>query len=446
MGVHRACDDFHRTSETVRRFHLGGPPLTRRRLLGLGLGAGLAVYTAKATPVERMLEAAAAEAAAAPDAPVLVSVFLPGGVDLLDTLVPLHDYGRYADLHPKLKVAGVPLAGTSVGLHPSLAQGTGGGVKGLYERGKIGFLPGIDYANPDLSHFHSRHFWETGLITDRAGPGWLGRWLDRAGGRDNPLQGITMGYGLSPVVRSGRAPVAAVASPGSAGFWIRGVWGEPHDQAMAAYGRMGHGRGGSRALRESRNAARLAKAVADRLQPYAEKDGVDPLASGIAYPPESGFGERLRYLAAMIQKPLGIRVADVHADGDFDTHDNQAELSGLLADVSLCLSAFQADLEARGVAHRTLTLVWSEFGRRPEENDTGTDHGAGGLAWVQGDRALPGVLTDYPDLGRFDEHDNLQVTIDFRRVYCSLLEQWLGTDAGAVIPKAAGFGRIGLVR
>ena len=228
-------------------------------------------------------------------AALLVSVFLPGGVDLLDTLVPLHDYGRYADLHPKLKVAGVPLPGTPFGLHPSLARGVGGGIKGLFERGKVGFMPGIDYGNPDLSHFHSRHFWETGLITDRAAPGWLGRMLDRSGGSDNPLQGVSMGYGLSPVMRSSGAPVAAVASPGNADFWFRGVWGEAQTEAIAAYGRLGHGKGGGRALEASRTAAHLAKVVADRLEPYAEKDGVDPLASTDRLP----GGERLRRAPAL---------------------------------------------------------------------------------------------------------------------------------------------------
>jgi uncharacterized protein (DUF1501 family) len=447
MPRHRACDDFHRTSDAVRRRYLGGPPLTRRQALGAGLGAGLALYTASAAPVSSLLEAAAAEASAAPDAPVLVSVFLPGGVDLLDTLVPLHDYGRYADLHRKLKVQGLPLAGGSgLGVHPSLARGLGGGIKGLFERGKVGLLPGIDYPDPDLSHFHSRHFWETGLITDRSAPGWLGRWLDRSGGRDNPLQGVSMGYGLSPVMRSARAPVAAVASPGDAGFWIRDVWGEPYEAAMAAYGRLGHGPGGSRAIKASRTAARLAKQVADRLEPYEERDGNDPLAPPVPYPAGSDFGRRLRYLAAMISKPLGIRVADVQADGNFDTHDTQSELGGMLAEVSECLAAFQADLEARGVSGRTLTLVWSEFGRRPEENGSGTDHGAGGVAWVQGDRALAGVHSDYPDLRSFDRDDNLRVTIDFRRVYASLLEQHLGTEATAVIPGASRLGRVTLVR
>jgi uncharacterized protein (DUF1501 family) len=148
----------------------------------------------------------------------------------------------------------------------------------------------------------------------------------------------------------------------------------------------------------------------------------------------------------MIQQPLGIRVADVEMRGDFDTHDNQEELGPLLAEVSQCLSAFQADLEVRGVSQRVLTFVWSEFGRRPEENDTGTDHGAGGLAWVQGDRALAGVHSEYPSLSQLDEDDNLKVTIDFRRVYSSLLEQWLGTDASAVIPRSQGFGRVQLTR
>ena len=108
------------------------------------------------------------------------------------------------------------------------------------------------------------------------------------------------------------------------------------------------------------------------------------------------------------------------------------------------LSAFQADLEARGIADRVLTLVWTEFGRRPKENSSGgTDHGAGGMAWVRA-RAWR-LLTDYPDLNAFDADDNLAVTIDFRAVYSSLLEQWLGTGADEVLPDAGRVGRVALV-
>jgi uncharacterized protein (DUF1501 family) len=175
---------------------------------------------------------------------------------------------------------------------------------------------------------------------------------------------------------------------------------------------------------------------------------VNPLASSITYPKNNTLGTRLQNLAGLMAQPLGIRVAAVEADGDFDTHDRQPEdLSEGLKEVSEALSAFQADIEARGIADRVLTFVWSEFGRRAEQNNSnGTDHGAGGLAFVMGTRANSGVLSDYPDLNRFDEDGNLAVTLDFRRVYCSLLEQWLGTDAAAVIPGAAEFGRLQVAR
>ena len=94
-----------------------------------------------------------------------------------------------------------------------------------------------------------------------------------------------------------------------------------------------------------------------------------------------------------------------------------------------------------------LTFVWSEFGRRPQDNDSnGTDHGAGGIAMVLGTRANAGVLSPYPSLSALDREDNLRVTVDFRRVYASLIEQWLGTSAADVIPNAGAFGRVQLVR
>ena len=187
--------------------------------------------------------------------------------------------------------------------------------------------------------------------------------------------------------------------------------------------------------------------MADILAPYKKDDnGNDPLAGAVAYP-EGDLGDRLKVLAGLLSLPLGIRAVTVEADGDFDTHDNQAEDLGKgLAEAGGALAAFQADLEARGVADRVITLVWSEFGRRPKQNDSGgTDHGAGGVAWVQGTRVAGGVLSDYPDLTKLDSEDNLAVTIEFRRVYASLLEQWLGTDATQVIPNAGSLGRLKLV-
>jgi uncharacterized protein (DUF1501 family) len=447
-NAHRACDDFHATSEAKRRSFLGDEGgLTRRQLVGRGIAAGLTVYAARAMNIANIFDAAEAAHAAAPDAPILVSVFMPGGCDLLDTLVPLDKYGRYADLRPGIKQKdALALGGTGIGVNANLASGTDGGIKGLYDAGKIGFMPGIDYANPDLSHFHSRHFWETGLITPQSATGWLGRLLDRTGNQDNPLQGVSMTGALSPTLRSASAPVAAVSSPDDAQFWIPDVWGKAFDYAMDAWGEIAGRATSAPGAAAATNSARQAKQVADVLAPYRKdsKTGNDPLASPVAYPKNNDFADNLRNLAGLLAQPLGIRVAAVEADGDFDTHDQQtADLGKSLKMVSDGLSAFQADIEARGLADRVLTLVWSEFGRRPKQNESaGTDHGAGGFAFVMGARARSGILSDYPDLTKLDREDNLAVTLDFRRVYSSVLEQWMGTDAAAVIPNAGSFGRL----
>jgi uncharacterized protein (DUF1501 family) len=244
------------------------------------------------------------------------------------------------------------------------------------------------------------------------------------------------------------APVAALESPNDVGLDIWGIGGQQERQMRDAWARMSntHVRGdGPEAVH---TAAQLAKSVGDRLAPYAEHDDVDPLAPSVAYPEDDDLGRRLSRVAALVAQPLGVRLASVDANGEFDTHDNQpTELADSLRSVSQSLAAFQADLEARGVADRVLTLVWSEFGRRPEGNESsGTDHGAGGIAWVQGTHAASGILTEYPSLTALDRDDNLEVTVDFRKVYASLIEGWLGTDANEVIPNANAYGRLALTR
>ena len=444
--AHAACQDFHRASEAARR-----DVFTRRQMLHWGIGAGVTVYAANVLPTQHLLDAAAAEAAAAPDAPVLVSVFLPGGLDLLDTLVPLDREGALRDLRGSVTPA-TPLAlgGTSLGLHPSLARGPGGGVQGLYDRGQIGFLPGIDYANPNLSHFASRAFWETGMVSQQSVSGWLGRWLDRHGSAENPLQGLSAGYSLSPTLRSAGAPVASISDAGDAQLSMRSVWGDWGTAAVDAYAALARSTPHAAGPASAARAARLAHTVSERLAPFRQKDDTspDPLAGPVAYPADNDTADRLKVLAGLIAQPLGIRVATVDADGQFDTHEGQAQtLDRDLGAVGEALATFQADLEARGVADRVLTFVWSEFGRRPVANKSaGTDHGAGGVAWVQGPRALGGILTEYPSLTDLDPEKNLKVTVDFRRVYGSLLAQWLGTDPAEVIPGAAQFGQVGLVR
>jgi uncharacterized protein (DUF1501 family) len=443
--AYAACQDFHRASEAARR-----DVLTRRQVLRYGIGAGITVYAGTRLPTHHLLDAAAAEAAAAPDAPVLVSVFLPGGLDLLDTLMPLDQEGPLRDLRGGVSPT-TPLAlkGTSLGLHPALAKGPNGGLQGLYERGQVGFLPGIDYANPNLSHFASRAFWETGMVSQQSVSGWLGRWLDRHGSADNPLQGLSSGYNLSPTLRSAGAPVASVSDPGDSRLSMWSVWGDWGTAAVDTYNALAQPSPKAAGPAATMRAARLAHKVSQQLAPYAAtEDEPDPLAGPVAYPAGNDTADRLKVLAGLLSQPLGIRVATVDADGEFDTHEGQAQtLERDLGAVGEALAAFQADLEARGLADRVLTFVWSEFGRRPQANRSqGTDHGAGGVAWVQGPRALGGILTEYPSLLDLDPEKNLKVTVDFRKVYGSLVAQWLGTDPAEVIPNAGSFGQVQVVR
>jgi uncharacterized protein (DUF1501 family) len=452
MAHDPACRDFHRTD--AQRRTLLDRPISRRSLLQLGLGATIGFYTSRALPLGEHLDAAHAAAAAAPDATALVHVFVPGGVDLLDTLSPLGQLGRYADLRRTLHVEdALAIEGGSLGLHPSLGQGVGGGLKGVYDRGQLGLIPGIDYADPDLSHFSSRHFWETGILDFQADSGWLARWAARHGNAHNPFQALSMSGALSPVLRGSRAPAAAVSSPESAQVWIPGVWGRFEDRTLRAYSALRAAAPKAAGPAAVTASLRESRTVAERLKPYVKPEkGPDPMRSPVAYPDAStdaGFGDRLRMLAALLAEPLGVRVATVDATfGNFDTHDGQKDgLRTGLATLSAGLSAFQADLVARGIADRVLTFVWTEFGRRPKENSSGgTDHGAGGVAFVMGGRVRPGILSDYPSLTDFDGDRNLRVTCDFRTVYASLLEQWLGTPAGDVLPDAGSVGRLQVVR
>jgi uncharacterized protein (DUF1501 family) len=134
--------------------------------------------------------------------------------------------------------------------------------------------------------------------------------------------------------------------------------------------------------------------------------------------------------------------------GEYDTHDNQREdFEAGLKLTAYSLLAFQRDLEARALADRVVIHVWSEFGRRAEENGSlGTDHGAAGVGFLVGSRVKGGLIGEFPGLRGLDAEGNLRATCDFRAVQSALLEQWLGTDAAAIIPSAAKFRRPELIR
>jgi uncharacterized protein (DUF1501 family) len=418
-----------------------GTGLSRRSFLLRSSTAMLAVYGASKLKLGDLEEGIAQ--AAGGNERVLVSIFLDGGVDSLSVLAPTTD-SVYRQLRPSLALP--PGAGTAFGEDPRLRWNPAASAfADLHTAGKMSVLPAVGYASPDQSHFTSRHYWEVGGLLPNEVSGWMGRLLDAIGTPDNPLQGLALDGSLSPALASRSVPVAAIDGP-SYDLWAEGVWDEPEALMYGAVGELG--RAAARAkdigLKSAGTAAAQAMQLRTQLQPFSGEEITPP----VAYPDgeDSWFGESLAALAAMLGAGLPIRCAAISSPGDFDTHDNQADgFDSDLAVAANTIAAFQADLEARGLADRVITLVWSEFGRRPEENDSGTDHGAGGAAYVIGTQVRGRMIGEFPGLAQLDADDNLRATSDFRALYCSIIEQWFGADAGAIIPEASGFGRPALI-
>jgi uncharacterized protein (DUF1501 family) len=454
----RCCNDFTR-AELLRRAAAeagsglpaieagmplpAGTGLDRRSFLARSAGLALAVYGGGALAPRALEEGIAAAAAAAPQR-VLVSVFLDGGADSLSMLFPAAD-PLYRKLRPRLALAesdGVPFAEDDrLRWHPSLAP-----LAALHGEGKVTVLPGVGYAGPDQSHFTSRHFWEVGATSEQLRTGWLGRYLDRTGSPDNPLQGLSLESRLQPALATARMPVASIDGPDRFDFWTRNVWGEVETRMLDAIGALGAlPHGGDSALAQATAAARQSARLRQQLLPFRPKKDQPGFTSPVAYPggEDDDFPRRLAGLAAMLGAGLPLRVVALSAPGMYDTHDTQPqELADGLRLTADSLLAFQRDLETRGLADRVLVHVWSEFGRRAKENGSnGTDHGAAGAGFLVGARASGRMIGEFPGLATLDRHGNLRATSDFRGVYSALLEQWLAADAEAIIPGARAFAR-----
>jgi uncharacterized protein (DUF1501 family) len=418
-----------------------GTGLSRRSFLMRSSATVLSVYGASKLGLKG-LQAGIANAAGS-TGPVLVSVFMDGGADSLSLLAPTTD-PTYQSLRPTLKIApgsGLPFAeDTRLEWHPSAsALGT------LHASGKVSVLPAVAYSSPNQSHFTSRHYWEVGELSANETTGWMGRLLDVIGTPDNPLQGLSLDGQLSPALASRSVPIATISGTGYE-IWQEGVWGEVEDLMYKSVGSIAGRamRSKDRGLVAAGTAAEQSMRVKSQLAPFSD----DPVVSPVSYPGDQPFPSSLAAVAAMISAGLPLQCVAIDAAGGYDTHESQASRFGnnlkLTAD---SLAAFQSDLEARGIADRVITLVWSEFGRRPQENGSaGTDHGAAGTGMVIGTRVQGKMIGEWPGLDQLDANKNIRSTSDFRGLYSSIIEQWFGVDANAVIPGASGFARPGVIR
>jgi uncharacterized protein (DUF1501 family) len=461
MSDCRSCAEFSRSQLLRRGFaqagqglpviepgmpEPAGTGLDRRAFLSRSLGAVLTVYGAAALAPRALDEAIARASAAGRNDRVLVTIFAPGGWDSLSLLYPTGD-PRYRHLRPSLALKpgdGRPFSGDSrLHWHPSFEA-----LSHLHDHGRLTVFPAIGYYHPDQSHFTSRHFWEVGALDTRQSTGWLGRLLDVIGDEDNAMQGLSLDSSLMPSLATARVPVATLTNPSDYGFDSHNVWDVPAVLLQEAMGSLGGLVDETEPfLTNASKTISQADQLRRQLGRFVGDDGQAHYNTKAKYP-DTDFGRRLAGLAALLHAGFPIRAVALQAPGSYDTHsDEPGALANGAKEVADCLAAFQHDLEIRHLGGRVATLLWSEFGRRAEQNDSnGTDHGAGGVAFLMGTNVRHKMVGEFPGLARgLDRDGNLKHTVDFRSVYASLLEHWFDVDSDRILPDAKKLPRFNLV-
>ncbi len=333
----------------------------------------------------------------------LVLVELKGGNDGLNTFLPL-DQHAYYDLRPKLALRGSAVAELSpnLGLNAVLSD-----LLPVWRSGEMAVLPGLGYEQPNLSHFRGMDIWYSGSNSEQVvSRGWLSRRLSTSA----PADGITLSRGDS-VFREGEAEYLVVKSFREFAKQDVGVevWrGKPANDAM------------DHLLRTAKQVQTFQAELKNALRRSKAK------ISGF---PKHNFGRQCEATAQLISSGLGVPVIHLRIGG-FDTHAKQAGRHEVqLRMLGEGLGALRRALIESGDWSSTLIATFSEFGRRAAENGSGgTDHGAAAAHFVMGGRVQGGVYGDYPSLTDLDERGNLRYTTDFRRLYSTIENRWLGAN------------------
>lgn len=394
---------------------------TRRQFLKTTLGSATLLSAGVTVPTFLARTAAAAQGKSGDR--VLVVVQLAGGNDGLNTVIPFAD-DHYLRNRPTLRIgAGQALKiDDYLGLHPRMA-----GFSRLLEEKRLAIVQGVGYPNPDRSHFRSMDIWQSAR-PELPTPvdGWLGRALDaspRPAGHDVPALHIG-GNRLPVALISEKTAVPSVES--LANFRVRTETGALPVQTL-------------RTLAQPAVATEPPLVEFLRRSTLAAYDSSGQVQAALAEErstvsyPNFELATKLKHVSQLIDAGLSTRIYYVSLDG-FDTHAEQAAAHGnLLAEVSESITAFVDDLAGRGQLDRVLLMTFSEFGRRLKENASlGTDHGAGAPLFVAGSKVNSGLIGKHPSLTDLDDGD-LKHHTDFRQVYATLLDGWLGCSSEKVL-------------
>lgn len=374
-----------------------------------------------------------------PEDHVLVVVQLGGGNDGLNTVVP---FGNDTYYRARSAIA-IPAPGrngngpnqqaalklddkSGIGLHPNLA-----GFKELMDQGVASIVQGVGYPNPNRSHFTSMDIWHT-ADTNAKGNGWIGKYFDcTCNGTPVPEGAVSIGR-EAPLAMNGQIQKPVSFESAELFRWLgeeldRGkTLKKPYDQITRA-GELDNINPDSQLGFLTRTALD-AQVSSDRIRAAVSKR---PL---VQYP-GNNLARQLQIVGAMIRDGMKTRVYYVSLGG-FDTHAAQVNAHGnLMRQLGDSLNAFYKDLTAQGNNGRVLTMCFSEFGRRVQQNASGgTDHGTAAPMYFVGDMIKPGLLGDHPSLTDLDDGD-LKFNVDFRSVYTAVLEDWMGAPADRILSK-----------
>ena len=348
---------------------------------------------------------------------VVVVIQFSGGNDGLNTVIPIQNDIYYRE-RPKLgitKEKAVQLT-DEVGLNPALAE-----LKELFDDGSLGILNNVGYPNPDRSHFRSMDIWQTASASnDYLSTGWIGRYLDaQCKGCDKPTQALEIDDILSLALKGEDKNGLAFKDPrklysSSNEKYFKDLdASHQHGEATADY---------------------LYKTMSETLSSADYIFQQSKLHPSAELYPATALGKDLKTIASLIMSDINTKVYYVSL-GSFDTHVNQEQQQKrLFTELSDAVKAFTTDLKKNNRFQDVLMMTFSEFGRRVSQNASGgTDHGtAGNMFFISGGLKEKGVLNAMPNLADLNEGD-LKHTVDFKNVYATVLNKWLGADDSLIL-------------
>ena len=358
--------------------------------------------------------------------PVLVVLQLTGGNDYLNTVIP-YSNPLYRDNRPAVGVAeGRELQlDDKVGFHPEMAP-----IKNLYDKGQVAVIHGVGYPDSPRSHFRSMDIWHT-CEPDKLGTeGWLGRATkDIDPNKENVLTTVSFGAALFRALVMPGVPVACVDDLDSYGLLPGITEKQQRTKILDRFARLYSPVMGSSSVMDY-----LGQTGLDTLEGAdILKEAPKMYSSTVEYP-DTSIGAKLRGISQIHQAGFGTRI--LYCDhGSFDSHSNQVGMHDKLwKDVSEAVECFFDDLKEHDAADNVVMLMFTEFGRRVHDNGSGTDHGAGGAAFVIGVGVKGGQYCEYPSLESNQlEQGDVVPNHDFRSIYSVLLEDWMGLDAKPIV-------------